>query len=491
MKLRLVRVAVILLATGAPSWTAAQPISTQPTATQSPAPADKPSLPKTTPRPSVSGPVLSPPVELRNIPAGADEKPIIKASLSVTWSANKDAVWAYSDKTGIWARQTLKPKFETIKPLITGKVCILIQDFSYYGYSAETGTWDVLRLTKGKGTIPELNIIGDNFSITTDDNVYSFSVVKGIWSWPDKTGGTRNEPGAKLESGAPNQREPAGDKGTTEADDAELKDVVIRLRAMLHTHGRRHPEVQKLESELRDVLGRIFDRRQQTQRDELALLQERMSTIQKRIEDRANNRKNIIARSVDDHFDASRNSSNEPTNEDSIGPEKPEAVFLPEAVRVFNAQAVQDRIGKEQPPLTVDEVKAALLWALSTPDQLPVSDQTLRKLRGILNGSPLPDGFKLEVLTGYEPNDETSFTVWSVRFRVPRLPEGTYAITVREKMLGARQFGERERAVIRDWREKESKQGVLGSFEQSEYRQARTRAAELDAGDHGANQKSE
>ena len=62
---------------------------------------------------------------------------------------------------------------------------------------------------------------------------------------------------------------------------------------------------------------------------------------------------------------------------------KPEKITLAEAIRVFNARAANDPIGKNQPPLTQDEVIAAITWALLNPEKLPVSDETLEALKNI------------------------------------------------------------------------------------------------------------
>ena len=158
---------------------------------------------------------------------------------------------------------------------------------------------------------------------------------------------------------------------------------------------------------------------------------------------------------------------------------------LSEAVEAFNEWAAGDRIGKGQPVLTEDEVIAAIRWAMLDRSALPISEETRRALPAAAETRRLPAGFVLESLNGYEPNDRVTFDVWSVRLRVPREPDGTTAITIRERMLRSRLIGPRERAVIQAWQEKDrARGGSVGSFERVEYmrryRQERAEAAARD-----------
>ncbi len=165
---------------------------------------------------------------------------------------------------------------------------------------------------------------------------------------------------------------------------------------------------------------------------------------------------------------------------------EPESVPLVDAVRQFNERCEKSGIGRDEQPLKPEAVVAAIRWNLLHREKLAVSDETFRALGRIAEGEPLPEGFDLEVLTGYEPNDQVTFNVWSVRLRVPggSLPAGTTCITIQEKMLSSRLIGEKERKVIREWREKEREQGGIGSLERArwmhDYRAARQAAAALD-----------
>jgi len=155
-------------------------------------------------------------------------------------------------------------------------------------------------------------------------------------------------------------------------------------------------------------------------------------------------------------------------------------ISLAEGIRVFNARAADDPVGKDQPPLAEEEVIAAVRWGLLEPDKLPVSDKTLETLRKIVDSRELPPGFELEVLTGFEPTDRMGFTKWSVRLRIPAEPTGSTCISIREVMLASRLFGEEERKVIDKWRKKWREQGGISSFQYAEYEKERAKAAEID-----------
>jgi uncharacterized protein (TIGR03067 family) len=155
---------------------------------------------------------------------------------------------------------------------------------------------------------------------------------------------------------------------------------------------------------------------------------------------------------------------------------------LAEAVRVFNARAKEDRVGKDQPPLTGDEVIAAIRWALLEPKKLPVADKTLQALRRVVDSHELPAGFELEVITDFQPNDRMEVIKWSVRLRIPREPSGTTCIDIREQPLRSRMFGEEERKVIEKWQKKWQAEGMpLGDLRRGgEYEKERDKAAERD-----------
>jgi len=126
-------------------------------------------------------------------------------------------------------------------------------------------------------------------------------------------------------------------------------------------------------------------------------------------------------------------------------------VPLRKAVKDFNDRAAKDEIGKTQPLLTEEEVVAAIRWVILGGDKLPVSDKTYKTLVGIPDSRELPQGFKLEVLTSFIPNDQGVFAAWSVLLRIPREPDGTHAIEVRQRWIGSRLLSEEEKKLVHLW----------------------------------------
>jgi len=158
---------------------------------------------------------------------------------------------------------------------------------------------------------------------------------------------------------------------------------------------------------------------------------------------------------------------------------------LADAVQTFNALVAKDPIGQQQPRLTEDAVIAAVRWAALDRKRLEVSDKNYAALKALPSEGKLPEGFSLEYQTGYEPDDETSFEVWSVRLRVPGGPHegGTTCVPIVERAISSRLIGEQERKVIRRFREEEQRRGI-GSFERAEWgrkrQEERAQAAERD-----------
>jgi hypothetical protein len=142
---------------------------------------------------------------------------------------------------------------------------------------------------------------------------------------------------------------------------------------------------------------------------------------------------------------------------------KPAGTPLGEAIRLFNARAAEDRIGKDQPPLTMGEVLAAIRWWRFDRRAAPVEDSEFEDFQKIAETGVLPPGAALEVIRGFQPTDQIEFTAWSVRIRMPR-GSGSYAYVIRNRMISWRPIGPAERGVMEKW----NRQGI-GSFERPRY----------------------
>ncbi|KAA3611701.1 MAG: hypothetical protein DWQ01_06350 [Planctomycetota bacterium] len=154
---------------------------------------------------------------------------------------------------------------------------------------------------------------------------------------------------------------------------------------------------------------------------------------------------------------------------------------LERAVQAFNHQAADNEIGKDQPPLTSEAVVAAIRWNLSPSSSLVIADGTREALKNVVDQGLWPQDFELESLTGYEPDDRTVFTVWSVRLRVPGGPHnnGTTCIRIREDMLSSRIMGPAEMELVQEF-QRRMQAGKVGSFERQQFLQERQQAMEKD-----------
>jgi hypothetical protein len=86
------------------------------------------------------------------------------------------------------------------------------------------------------------------------------------------------------------------------------------------------------------------------------------------------------------------------------------AAPLAEAVDSFNLMAAKDPVGKEQPPLTEDEIVTAIQWWKSNREAMRVADganfQTFVK---IAETRQLPMGWGIEVLSGLLDDGRSAF----------------------------------------------------------------------------------
>ena len=159
----------------------------------------------------------------------------------------------------------------------------------------------------------------------------------------------------------------------------------------------------------------------------------------------------------------------------------PPPTDLAREVTAFNDRARESEIGNAQLPLTEAAVIAAIRWNLLSDTELVITDETRAALLELVRTGDFPESFALESLTGYEPDDKTVFTVWSVRLRIPGGPHasGTTCIVIDERMLDSRIMGPMERAAVLAWRKRASEKGIA-SFERQMYQELREKAIEVD-----------
>jgi serine/threonine protein kinase len=114
---------------------------------------------------------------------------------------------------------------------------------------------------------------------------------------------------------------------------------------------------------------------------------------------------------------------------------------LSAAIRRFNAR-YNRADGKKQFPLTEDEVIAAILHEATRRDQHDVSDELFQRFQDIARTRTLSKGAEIEVIPTFGSEDGPTFTIWSVRIRLPRNESetngATYAFILREQFVSVK-----------------------------------------------------
>jgi len=115
-------------------------------------------------------------------------------------------------------------------------------------------------------------------------------------------------------------------------------------------------------------------------------------------------------------------------------------VTLAEAVKGFNRRAQEDATGKTQPPLTEDEVVAAIRgW---DREEEPVTDDIYTAYQAIADTRKLPARAALYFITRcWGLNDPYEFDVWWINLEIWTGPDMGYAFRIRHQMLRSRPAG--------------------------------------------------
>ncbi len=119
---------------------------------------------------------------------------------------------------------------------------------------------------------------------------------------------------------------------------------------------------------------------------------------------------------------------------------------LAAAIHGFNLEHQSARIGKDQPPLTEEEVIAAIRWWKTKRNEADLMNEEFQAFQAIADTRMLPEKVKFEVLTGFQPNQEFVFNAWSVRIVMPRLSKAgwTYAFSIRDRWINSRRLDDRQ-----------------------------------------------
>jgi hypothetical protein len=112
---------------------------------------------------------------------------------------------------------------------------------------------------------------------------------------------------------------------------------------------------------------------------------------------------------------------------------------LAEAVKGFNRRAQEDATGKTQPPLTEDEVVAAIRWW--DREEEPVTDDVYQAYQAIADTRKLPAGAALYFITRCSDPNSHEVEVWWINLEIVT-PDTGYGFRVRHQMLRYRPAGQ-------------------------------------------------
>jgi hypothetical protein len=131
---------------------------------------------------------------------------------------------------------------------------------------------------------------------------------------------------------------------------------------------------------------------------------------------------------------------------------KEDGVPLAAAIYAFNEQWGKTKLGKDQPPLTEQEVLAATEDWKTRRIEAPVTNSEFASLQQITDTRLLPTDTSFELLTSFRPGDGYTYDRWSIRILTPRTakPGWTYAYEIRDRFLGVRKADESDDEGIYD-----------------------------------------
>jgi hypothetical protein len=117
------------------------------------------------------------------------------------------------------------------------------------------------------------------------------------------------------------------------------------------------------------------------------------------------------------------------------------ATPLAEAIEKFNKHAKSDPVGEHQPPLTKDEVVAAI--RLAQRASFPESpDSLFRAYKRVADTGELPPNADFDDLSSLDCGGDFVFDVWYVRIGLPKADGGTYYFSIRSQVVGSRTVAE-------------------------------------------------
>ncbi len=120
---------------------------------------------------------------------------------------------------------------------------------------------------------------------------------------------------------------------------------------------------------------------------------------------------------------------------------------LKAAVEDFNAKARMDPTGKSQPPLTENEVIAAIRgWV---PEYTAsVSDDVYAQFQQVAESGELPEGAGLSFCSGWDGYRGYSFSVWWIDITLKTGEKSGYTFRIRDQKISSRKMTPDELAEL-------------------------------------------
>jgi hypothetical protein len=123
---------------------------------------------------------------------------------------------------------------------------------------------------------------------------------------------------------------------------------------------------------------------------------------------------------------------------------------LADTVAAFNTEAARDAIGRHEPPLTEDEVVAALRGWIRK--RHPVSDDVYKLFQAIAETRQLPEGAELTFTTAWSGYNDLHFDVWWVDLSLSTGQGTGYTYRIRDRKIRSRPLTPVEREQLQQQR---------------------------------------
>ncbi|QDT28379.1 Serine/threonine-protein kinase PrkC [Gimesia panareensis] len=133
-----------------------------------------------------------------------------------------------------------------------------------------------------------------------------------------------------------------------------------------------------------------------------------------------------------------QDAAGQPVKLSKPGPLLPDNTPLAAAIHGFNS-AHRSLGGIDQPPLTEEEVVAAIRRMKTRRNELDVTNAEFAALQKIADQRQLPEDVGFELLNLFQPGDGNEYLIWSIRLTLPRIsnrvPYPRYTIILRKQYV--------------------------------------------------------